>query len=103
MPESDLVLDLRAQLAAAAARETALRQALTEISQLNHVRNDEDRPPIPVALERWHQCIQLAKQALAAPAETRRSETQENVARVDRSAPSEGQDLPRSPQPDGSQ
>lgn len=44
-------------------REVALA-ALREIAALDHVR-DGERPPMVVALERWKQCTDIAKEAVA--------------------------------------
>jgi hypothetical protein len=59
---------------APAERETAIREALEQIAQLGTVhepeRGQDQRPPMVVALERWTECVRIAKAALAAPAPT---------------------------------
>jgi DNA repair exonuclease SbcCD ATPase subunit len=51
-----------------------LRAALEKITERDNVRNDSDEPPIPVALRRWDECIQIARTVLAASEAGQRSE-----------------------------
>lgn len=58
-------LDEQAANARLIAATPELLTALRQIAQRDHVRDAEERPPMVVALERWNECVAIAKAAIA--------------------------------------
>lgn len=58
-----MVAQIADRFVALARERDQMRRALEQIAERDHVR-DGERPPLVVALARWHECTVIAKQAL---------------------------------------